>query len=276
MEEIAFEKILAGLPLGPMRYFNRIGSTNAEAASWAEQGAPDGAWVLADEQTAGRGRSGRRWFTPPGAALAFSLVLRGPFLDDGQPVGNTSISRLTGLGAVAVSEALRQNYDLPAVIKWPNDVLVASRKTAGVLVEAQWQGGQLTTAILGIGINVTRASVPADVALNFPATCVETEAGRAVDRMALLRAVLAGLIKWRPRLACTDFLQAWEDLLAFRDEWVTIQYGQQSDHGLERTGRLLGLEPDGSLKLCDQAGQVFTVYSGEIHLRPVNSWNPSQ
>ncbi len=276
MDKAALENALGGLQLGPMRYFDQIGSTNAEAASWAEQGAPDGALVLADEQTAGRGRMGRRWFTPPGAALAFSLVLKAPFLNGNQPAGNTLMPRLTALGALAVCEALRRQFSLPALIKWPNDVLVAGRKTAGVLVEAQWQDEQLKTAILGIGINVSKESIPPNETLNFPATCVETEVGRAVERVALLGAVLSGLKEWRPHLGSADFLHTWERLLAFRDEWVYILSEHQPGRIQEREGRLLGLEPDGSLKLCDHAGRVFTTATGEVHLRPVNDQNPAQ
>jgi BirA family biotin operon repressor/biotin-[acetyl-CoA-carboxylase] ligase len=95
-----------------------------------EAGTQHLALVLADEQTAGRGRSGRRWATPPGAGLAFSLVLLSP------PMEPNLLSRLTGLGAVAIQRALESKLGLHAQVKWPNDVLIEGSKVAGVLVEA--------------------------------------------------------------------------------------------------------------------------------------------
>ena len=168
---------LAGLSVGEVRYFERLGSTNDEAATWAEQGAADMALVVADEQTAGRGRSGRTWITPPSAGLAFSLVLRPSGVERSEHI----LPRLTGLGALAVTEALHKVYRLPAQIKWPNDVLIYNRKVAGVLVEAHWFGEELSAMILGIGINVAAASlsevIQRESPLRFPATSVENALG---------------------------------------------------------------------------------------------------
>jgi len=109
MEHATLLHALDGLPLGGLRYFERIGSTNDEAAGWVGTGAPDLALVVADEQTSGRGRAGRTWFTPPGAALAFSLVLRSLPVTRGEaPHSHPEIvSRLTALGALARALALR-------------------------------------------------------------------------------------------------------------------------------------------------------------------------
>ena len=270
---------LAPLPVGPVRYYAQIGSTNTEAARWAEAGAPDLALVVADEQTAGRGRFKRRWFTPPGSALAFSLVLRRmtkvgtvfePYMalprkqsisDEGRKRDEESgFSRLTALGALAVREALEARWGLPAQIKWPNDVLVDGRKLAGILVEAHWQGDQLSAAILGIGINVAPASVPPPGALKYPATsvadCLEQRGYTAPpDRLELLVEVLKHLVAWRSRLASEEFLQAWEGALAFRGEWVTVDQGAEEigegDPGASRRdGQILGLARDGAPCAC--------------------------
>jgi len=133
---------LADLPLGQVAYFRVVGSTNSEAMRWIEGGVPHLSLVAADEQTAGRGRSDRTWQTVPGAALAFSLVIRPP------ENGMISASRLTGLGALAVCDVLRSDYGLPAKIKWPNDVLCGGKKLAGVLVEAQWQADDIQSAVM--------------------------------------------------------------------------------------------------------------------------------
>ena len=168
-------ELLAGLPLGPLRYYSQCGSTNDEARRWLEGGGPDLALVIAETQTAGRGRLERRWYTPPESALAFSLVLRpgktSPGLDPDLPPEGTM--HLTALGALAVCQALEEQYRLDAQIKWPNDVLVGGCKLAGILAESHWQGSELTGTILGIGINVTRSAIPPGVELSFPAASIE-------------------------------------------------------------------------------------------------------
>lgn len=279
-------KALDGLALGPLRFFDSIGSTNDEAARWAAAGAPDLALVTADEQTAGRGRMGRRWITPPGSALAFSLVIRPG--QESEPFSGFS-THLTALGAMAVAEALDRLYGLPAEIKWPNDVLVNRRKLAGILVEVQWLGERFQAAILGIGVNVGQGSVPDDPNLNFPATSVAgclPDPGKA-NRLEVLRAALESLLRWRPLLGSADFLSAWEARLAFKGEWVrVIQAGETvgpdpevapdsltpppapGEHSLTWEGQILGLEADGSLRLLDRSGSLRRIGSGELHLRP--------
>ena len=270
------EKLSAGLsdlPVGPVRFFERIDSTNSEAARWIEAGAPDLAMVIADEQTTGRGRQGRKWFTPAQAALAFSLILKqapGETAGAGQPLLPALFMRLTALGALAVCQALQEHFDLPAEIKWPNDVLVQRRKLAGILAEAHWQGEQLLAVILGIGINIAPGSVPAEIELIYPATCVEAVLGRPVDRLELLRVVLKNLLKWRTRLNEPDFLTAWDQHLAFKGEWVTI-FEYDPDGSTSRQGCVLGLDDQGRLRLKDRSGEVFTLLTGELRLRPAAS-----
>jgi BirA family biotin operon repressor/biotin-[acetyl-CoA-carboxylase] ligase len=269
------------LNLGAVRYYPSTGSTNDEAALWADRGAPDMALVAADEQTAGRGRSGRKWITPPEAGLAFSLVLR---LSEREK-GDFALPRLTALGAMAVADTLETGYRLPALIKWPNDVLIQRRKVAGVLAEAHWTGGNLSALILGIGINVAEASVGEaarrDPHLRFPATSIESMLGHPVDRLDLLAAVLEKLIEWRGRVAFPEFLTAWEEDLAFRGEWVQIVPGDsRGKDGFPSSlegpgtkileGQILGLAPDGCLRLRTRAGETITVRVGEVRLLPQN------
>ncbi|MBI3739624.1 MAG: biotin--[acetyl-CoA-carboxylase] ligase, partial [Chloroflexi bacterium] len=152
MNQRELQKALSSLPLGGLRYFESIGSTNDEALAWATEGARDLSLVVADEQTAGRGRSGRKWLTPPGSALAFSLILRPTEAERTRP------ARTTGLSALALSDSLRTR-GLAAQIKWPNDVLISGKKVAGILVESVWTGDALDASILGMGVNVLAASV---------------------------------------------------------------------------------------------------------------------
>jgi BirA family biotin operon repressor/biotin-[acetyl-CoA-carboxylase] ligase len=277
MNQQTLESRLAGLPLGGLRYYESIGSTNDAAADWAGRGAVDYSLVIADEQTKGRGRAGRKWFTYPGTGLAFSLILR-PSPKEVKELNSLS-TRFTGLGALAVSQVLRCHYLLPAQIKWPNDVLVNRRKICGILAEAHWNGDRLSTVILGIGINIATNAIPLEGTLIFPATSLAQEAKHSVDRTALLYKVLAEIIRWRADLLDEKFLQAWETNLAYRDEWVRITVSNQQEHvpDLLYTGWIQGLNPDGTLRLQTQSGDEIVLQQGElsqleddIQLRPVD------
>ncbi len=266
------QEALVGLPIGPIRYYGRTGSTNAEAKSWADQQARNLALVVADEQTAGKGRHERKWLTIPGASLAFSLLLRNiEAIYRDQSAGAAFpelVSRMTALGSLAVSQALRVKYELTAKIKWPNDVLLNGRKTAGILAETCWQGDHPTAVILGIGVNVGPESVPPENELSFPAICVQTALGRPIQRLELLRAILEQILKWRNRLAQPEFMKTWEEELAFLGEWVDIIVEMGSEEKVDRQGKMLGLDKSGGLRLCDRTGKEFVLRTGEIRLRP--------
>ncbi|MGE5221708.1 MAG: biotin--[acetyl-CoA-carboxylase] ligase [Omnitrophica WOR_2 bacterium] len=272
MDQNLVAAALADLPFGSIRYFDRLDSTNNEAARWVEAGAPDMALVIADEQTAGKGRAGRSWLTLPGAALAFSLVLY-PLQDEVE-----LLPRLAALGALAIYDTLKSNSALRVEVKWPNDILANRRKLAGVLAEAQWRGSQLASAILGIGINITPASIPEEAlpaeALIFPATSLEAELHESVDRLQLLHDVLENLVTRRSRLARPELIRDWELALAFRGEWVQIIPGQPANPGEIGSPQawecqVLGLHPDGSLKVMARSGETIAVRAGDIRLRPV-------
>jgi BirA family biotin operon repressor/biotin-[acetyl-CoA-carboxylase] ligase len=276
MDQAVLLKSLSDLPIGAIKYFDRLDSTNNVASTWAAQGAPDLALVVAEEQTAGRGRQGRRWVTVPEASLAFSLVL---YASEKRP---DILPRLTALGALAVRDALEKYYGILAQIKWPNDVLAQHRKLAGILAEAQWMGDQIDAFILGIGINIAAASVGTalgnEASLRFPATCVESILERPVDRLELLHNVIAELLFWRPRLSSPEFLRVWDYHLAFRGKYVQVITEQDIERNgapecsggqppAVAEGTLLGLAPDGSLKLRIQSGEVIAVRAGEVRLR---------
>jgi BirA family transcriptional regulator, biotin operon repressor / biotin---[acetyl-CoA-carboxylase] ligase len=258
MDERTLRQTLSKLPLDGLRYFDRTGSTNDMALAWANEGASDLALVYAEEQTSGRGRGGRHWFTPPGTALAFSIVLR-PL-----PGEEGSVTLFSGLGALAVCDALERR-GLHPEIKWPNDVLLNGCKVCGILTEAAWMGEKAASIVLGIGVNVKPGAVPPPEMINFPATSIETEIGKNLDRTELLSDILRAMLYWRSLLSNDVFSNAWEKHLAFRGQLVEIQ----TEGFPSRTGQVDGLEPDGSLRLHAQDGQIFTVQYGEVHLRPV-------
>ncbi len=290
MDQDLLRRALAALPLGPILYFDRIGSTNTEAAALADQGAPDLTLVVADEQTAGRGRQGRRWFTPPGAALAFSLVLRpAAFLpasalsgEEVLAVGEAGkqaalldlpalLGRLTALGALAVCQALQEDFGLAPRIKWPNDVLLERRKVCGVLAEAHWNGAGLAAVVLGIGVNVTADAVPPAAELIYPATALELVGSPGIDRPTLLRQVLQHLLDWRDRLVTPDFWLAWDDRLAFKGEWVWVGPGMASAGPPAQASypaQVLGLHPSGYLRVRVETGAEILLHTGELQIRP--------
>ena len=253
------ETLLRALGVSELRYFGTTGSTNADALAWAEAGAPDGALVLADAQTAGRGRSGRRWLTPPGAGLAFSLVLRPT------PAEAARMTYFTALGALAVCQAL-EGYGLQAQIKWPNDVLIGRRKVSGLLVETTWLEHLPQAVVIGIGLNVARAAVPPADQLTFPATSLEEALGFAPQRWEVLVEIVRWLFAWRPRLSGAEFRPAWEQALALRGELVRLE----PSTGPAWHGTIQGIDEDGSLRLLRQDGQTVSIPAGEIHLRPIS------
>jgi BirA family biotin operon repressor/biotin-[acetyl-CoA-carboxylase] ligase len=264
--------LLEDLPLGDVRFFNQIDSTNREASVWASQGAPDLALVIANEQTAGKGRHRRSWFTPPDSALAFSLVLHQTKHEITQMDSSTSDENLavrwTALGALAVCQALQEKYALKAEIKWPNDVLIWQRKAAGVLVEAHWNADQLRALILGIGINIAPLSAPPDELVSFPATCVEAAVGHPIQRFELLQAVIRNILAWRERLYEPVFIQTWESYLAFKGDRVVILESSPTQHTAQ-TGLLIGLDEHGRLRIRTSENEELRLVTGELTIRPL-------
>jgi len=272
MDKKALKKVLEGLPLGSIRVYDTIGSTNLEALEWAKKGAPDLAVVLADEQSMGYGRRGRRWYTPKGEALALSLIIH-PTLTESRlsaptRAGVSLLPRLTALGALAVAETLRDEYKLDANIKWPNDVLVNGYKLAGILAEALWLGEILTAAVIGIGVNVRVGSIPAGITLDSPTNYLENLLNEPVDRAALLGQILKNLLFWRTRIFTDSFLEKWGKSLAYLDEWVTFIRDQGSGGEDSFTAQILGLGPDGALRILMQDGSTKTLLESEFRIRP--------
>ncbi len=257
MNQSELKKTLAKLPLGDVRYFDSIGSTNNEALAWATSGAKDVSLVIADEQTEGRGRLDRKWFTPKGTALAFSLILQ-PTAEE-----KSHLTRTVGLATLAVIDVLRTR-GLTAQIKWPNDVLLNGRKVAGILAESVWSGEEVDCVVIGIGMNILKGAVPSAELLQFPATSLEESRGPAVEREKILHDILAGMIALRPHIGTDSFIASWEKALAYRGEQVQVEEGS----GILITGKLLGLESDGSLRLRTDDDKSITVQFGDVRLRP--------
>jgi len=256
MNQQEIESTLSNLNLREIRFFDSTGSTNDEALAWAKNGANDLSLVVADEQTLGRGRLDRPWFTPPKTALAFSLILRPTY--DEKPL----LSRTVGLAALALADVL-QTLNLDPQIKWPNDILLNGRKLAGILIEAIWSEDEVDSLVIGMGINVAKAAVPATDILGIPATSLENMLGYIPDRKVLLHAIIGNMIALRPHIGTDSFMSSWEKKLAYFGRQVRVEMG--GDKSV--SGRVVGLESDGSLRLKDDDGKSISVRFGDVRLR---------
>lgn len=252
-EKDRLEKQLNQLPLGGWQYYKEIGSTNDAAMQWARDGAPDWSIIVADSQKQGRGRGDRLWITRPGVALALSLIFK--------PVGveQKFITRFTALGALGVIFALSE-IGLNAKIKWPNDVLLAGQKAAGILVEGDWEGGKPASVVVGIGVNIKKEAVPDPEEVRYPATSVETIYGHHVDRWRILSDIIRSMQKVRPLLTSEAFISEWNRHLAFRGEWIKFK---PEGKPAERM-RIEGVKSDGTLLLTRDDGEAFEAVAGEI------------
>lgn len=234
-----------------------VGSTNDEAARLARMGAKHGTIVIAERQKSGRGRDGRTWESPPGG-LYMSAVLRPPM-----PV--VDVPPMTLAIGIGLCDAVRTT-GAPAVLKWPNDVLVADRKLAGVLVEAQSQGGKLESVIIGIGVNVDLSGGELPDAVAGTAITLAEAAGTTIDRHAFLERMLAHVERWMDRYVSNGLeavIPAWQERMA-----VGLNARATVD-GEPMTGCVTGLDVDGALLLRDDDGNVHRVRSGDVEvLRP--------
>jgi len=245
----------------PLYYHRSVNSTNDEAISLAHQGAPHGTLVIAEAQSKGRGRGDKLWVTVPGKSIAFSLVLRPEYSVWKE------LLRLNAIGTLGVIEALGE-YGLVAHMKWPNDVLLAGKKVAGILLEAFWLGERLDFVILGVGINLFPASIPEKVLLDFPAISVFDFLKEPFDPHLFLRAILQGMSRWYSRMETQDFWSDCQRHLAYLGERVVVVFGEQCI-----MGRLFGIDGEGNLRLLLSSDEEISVGFEALSLRPVREDN---
>ncbi|HEX2049863.1 MAG TPA: biotin--[acetyl-CoA-carboxylase] ligase [Actinomycetota bacterium] len=254
------ETALRGSLGRPLRLFDVVGSTNDVALDWARAGAPHGALVVADHQSAGRGRRGRAWLSEPGRALQASLVLR-------PPVPPPDAALLTTLLGVACAGALAGAAELDAAIEWPNDVTVGGRKVAGILVESR-TGGDGLVAVAGVGINVDWPSgaLPREIASR--ATSVAAERARAglgppPTRPVLLAALLHEIERLLPSLAAADGRAALVARASERSTLLGRRVRVRLASGAALDGVARRLLPSGALEIATDDGPV-AVDAGEV------------
>jgi BirA family biotin operon repressor/biotin-[acetyl-CoA-carboxylase] ligase len=222
-------------------------STNTELARMASEGAAEGVAILADEQTAGRGRLQRAWSSPKGAGLYFSILLRPAIPVDQWPL-------ITFMAALAVGDALLEATGLRTDIKWPNDLLSGERKICGILAEAiDTPKGR--AVIVGIGINLTPSAFPA-------ATSVLEATGVKPDREAILAALLSALTRWYSLLGEREkIVAAWSSRSSYAiGKLVQVKNGDETWQGTT-----CGVEPDGALRLRIVNGEIKLIRAGDVH-----------
>lgn len=240
----------------PHRFFDAIGSTNSEALEWAAGGAPEGAMVVADHQTGGRGRWGRSWFSAPGKLLQFSLILR-PDLEPHQHGVLTA-----GLG-VACARAVGAMTGLRALVKWPNDVVIEGRKVAGMLVESQMIGDRIAVAVCGIGINVhlTEDDIPEELRERASSLAIESS-GNVPARAELLARVLNEIESRYDGLSGRDpepVIEEASELSAVLGHDIVVRFAD----GTSVEGHASRFDSDASLRLVTGSDELV-VQVGEI------------
>jgi len=235
-----------------LQHFASVGSTNTLLFAAAAEGAPEGTVYVADEQTAGRGRGGHEWHSAAGDGLYVSALVRLPL-----PLQQALLVSLAA--GLAAQRAIRQVAALDADIRWPNDILIGSRKCGGILVESAVEGETMRYAVIGIGININHAELPSDIA--GIATSLRIEAGRNVSRATILIELLRAL-----DLELTRLEEGGNDLLdrfTSASTWVKGKRVHVSEAG-GYTGVTDGIDPHGFLQVTDDDGVRHKVLSGGV------------
>ncbi len=234
-------------------HFAVISSTNDHARELAEQGAGHGEVVIAESQTGGRGRRGRPWVSPPGVNVYLSVVLR-PELPPAR------VTELTLLASVAVCDALRQ-ANVPAAIKWPNDLLVGGRKIAGILTELASEPERVHWVVVGIGVNVNATEADFPEELRPIATSVRIERGAPAPRALFVAACLTALESWLDRHEAEGFApvrEAWRERSETLGRDVIVR-----TEGRDVAGRAEDIDATGAL-LVRTTGGVERILSGDV------------
>lgn len=239
--------------------YESLPSTNTEAARFASQGAAEGLSVIADEQTAGRGRLQRTWISARGAGLYLSVLLRPSMALEQWPL-------VTFAAALAVNDTLRDVCRLETDIKWPNDILSGERKLCGILSETvETEYGR--ALIVGIGVNLSKEAIPDEI--SSAATSIEEQTGQTPEKEAVLQSLLSSFSNWYEQLqkpaGASVILDEWVCRSSFAN-WKVVKV-TNGDEILE--GTTCGLEKDGALRLRTFRGELRTIRAGDVvNLRP--------
>lgn len=245
-----------------LHFFASTGSTNPDAKHFAEEGEPHGTIVVADRQTAGRGRRGRSWASPAGTSIYFTIVVRPQFAPD-------KASMITLVTALSVAQAIEEVTGLPAEIKWPNDIVVHRKKVCGILTEMSMtpEMDEIQFVVAGVGVNTNHDS-PEDFPeeIRETATSLKIESGRQIDRAGLLERILARFEENYDTFVrigdLSGLREAYQAHLINMDAQVLVL-----DPAGEYTGIARGISKTGELIVERDNGEQVLVYAGEVSVR---------
>jgi BirA family biotin operon repressor/biotin-[acetyl-CoA-carboxylase] ligase len=232
--------------------FETIDSTNACARILGDTGTEEGAVIVADFQTSGRGRLGRAWIAAPGENLLLSVLLR-------PRVSIANAGLLTLFASVGIARAIERHIEEPVECKWPNDLLLHGKKICGILLENLFQKSEVSYAVVGAGINVNQLVFPDEISERGTSLAIET--GRSFDRKKLLQAILSELDALYPPVQQGDFdaiVPEWIRRCTMFGKPVTVQ---QQDHTMSGIARRLN--HDAGL-VIETATGLQTVYAGDV------------
>jgi BirA family biotin operon repressor/biotin-[acetyl-CoA-carboxylase] ligase len=239
-----------------LSYRNEIGSTNDLALSMATHGEAEGAVVIADHQQSGRGRRGRDWFSPAGAGLYLSAIVR--------PKGTAGpVPILTLAAGAATARAVRTVTALPVELKWPNDLVIGRpwRKLGGVLCETAGHGARIDAVVVGIGVNLLETAYPREIADR--ATSIEAELGRRVERAPIVVSILESLASVVEHFHAGRRAAICEEWRSFAARSLSGASVRWVDRNGEHQGRARDIDGDGAL-LVESRGRVERLVAGEV------------
>jgi len=246
---------LAGKSIGhPLHYYEEIGSTNDEAFRLGMAGAPEGSVLIAQSQSAGKGRMQRVWHSPSGANIYTSIILRPMF----EPSRAPQISITAG---VAVAETLNVYCPGKVWLKWPNDVLIGTKKVCGILAQMKISSNAVDFVVVGIGINVNLhyQEFPQDI--QEIATSLAIETGREISRLELIISLYENMAKWYRELSGNGFIpvkEKWLSLSSMMDKPVSVVFREEVVSGIA-----VGLDDDGSLILLTAENKKMKISAGD-------------
>lgn len=256
LEIEAIRSTLAPGRLGKtIHYFEEVDSTNVFAARRAREGAPEGEVVIAETQIRGKGRLGRHWLSPPYMNLYMSVILR-----PGLAAADTP--QLTLASAVAVAETVEPFLRPPPEIKWPNDILVAGKKLAGILTESSCEGDRVLFVIVGIGVNLNFPREAMPEAIRERATSLMIATGRRVDRSDFARQLIHNLDRCYGDLnenGFADVARRWESYFRLKGKKVRVESSGGAVHG-----KAVGIDGEGALLLEEEGGEIRRIFAGDV------------
>jgi BirA family biotin operon repressor/biotin-[acetyl-CoA-carboxylase] ligase len=238
-----------------VHYFHSLDSTNSKAYQLGLNGAKEGEVVIAESQEKGRGRLGRRWFSPPFLNLYLSVILRPKILPH-------QASLITLMAAVATADAIEKFSGLPPMIKWPNDILLRDRKVAGLLNEIHSEMDRIHFVILGIGVNLNMDGKMFRKEIRTVATSLKIEIGRRVSRKAFLQFLLLELEAWYSiflKEGSSPVLKAWRERAQIKGRRVKVTF-----FGETLAGVAVDVDSDGALILETADGKRKRVVAGDV------------